>query len=246
VQAFFTEIGHMHLGPTEPVNGQVVVILLADIVQTSRWWGWWRIVQGSAALRSVPGLLFAKLLGSGHEGGFGLKPSASRQGLFALFDSAQTADDFVAHAQWVQNYQQRSADFCCVKLQTWSCRGTWDGFSLGAVAPEPTDGPVAALTRASIKLSKAPAFWRHAPPSERALEGVHGCQLAVGLGEAPLLRQATFTIWDSVADMNAYARTGAHLQAIQAAAQHGYFAESMFARFVPLQVQGQWQGKSYA
>jgi spheroidene monooxygenase len=70
--------------------------------------------------------------------------------------------------------------------------------------------------------------------------------LAVGLGEAPLLRQATFTIWDSVADMNAYARSGAHLQAIQAAAQHGYFAESMFARFVPLHVRGQWQGKSYA
>jgi spheroidene monooxygenase len=70
--------------------------------------------------------------------------------------------------------------------------------------------------------------------------------LAVGLGEAPLLRQATFTIWDSVADMNAYARTGAHLQAIQSAAKHGYFSESMFARFVPLQVQGQWQGNSYA
>jgi spheroidene monooxygenase len=166
--------------------------------------------------------------------------------LFALFESAQTADDFVAHAQWVQKYQQRSAEFCCVKLQTWSCRGTWDGFSLSAPANEPTHGPVAALTRASIKLGKASAFWRHAPPSERALEGVQGCQLAVGLGEAPLLRQATFTIWDSVADMNAYARSGAHLQAIQAAAQHGYFAESMFARFVPLHVRGQWQGKSYA
>jgi heme-degrading monooxygenase HmoA len=240
------ETGHMQQGQSEFVKGQVVVLLLADIVQSSRWWGWLRIVQGSAALRNVPGLLFAKLLGSGHEGGFGLKPSASRQGLFALFESAQTADDFVAHAQWVQKYQQRSAEFCCVKLQTWSCRGTWDGFSLSATATEPTLGPVAALTRASIKLSKASAFWRHAPPSERALEGVQGCQLAVGLGEAPLLRQATFTIWDSVADMNAYARTGAHLQAIQSAAKHGYFAESMFARFVPLQVQGQWQGKSYA
>jgi heme-degrading monooxygenase HmoA len=240
------ETGHMQQGQSEFVKGQVVVLLLADIVQSSRWWGWLRIVQGSAALRNVPGLLFAKLLGSGHEGGFGLKPSASRQGLFALFESAQTADDFVAHAQWVQKYQQRSAEFCCVKLQTWSCRGTWDGFSLSATATEPTHGPVAALTRASIKLSKASAFWRHAPPSERALEGVQGCQLAVGLGEAPLLRQATFTIWDSVADMNAYARTGAHLQAIQSAAKHGYFSESMFARFVPLQVQGQWQGNSYA
>jgi heme-degrading monooxygenase HmoA len=70
--------------------------------------------------------------------------------------------------------------------------------------------------------------------------------LAVGLGEAPFVRQATFTIWDSVADMNAYARSGAHLEAIQEAAQNDYFSESMFARFVPLQVQGQWHGKVYA
>jgi spheroidene monooxygenase len=46
--------------------------------------------------------------------------------------------------------------------------------------------------------------------------------------------------------MNAYARTGAHLAAIQAAQQHGYFSESMFARFVPLSVQGRWRGKHYA
>ena len=110
----------------------------------------------------------------------------------------------------------------------------------------PAHGPVAALTRASIKFSKAPAFWRHAPPSQTALEGVDGCQLAVGLGEAPFFRQATFSIWDNVSDMNAYARTGSHLAAIQAAQKNGYFSESMFARFVPLKVQGQWMGKHYA
>jgi len=49
-----------------------------------------------------------------------------------------------------------------------------------------------------------------------------------------------------VSDMNAYARSGAHLEAIQDAAQNDYFSESMFARFVPLQVQGQWHGKVYA
>jgi len=105
---------------------------------------------------------------------------------------------------------------------------------------------VAALTRASIKVSKAAAFWRHAPPSQASLESMDGCQLAVGLGEAPFFRQATFSIWDSVAQMNAYARTGAHLAAIQAAQKHGYFSESMFARFVPLKIQGHWRGKRYA
>jgi spheroidene monooxygenase len=70
--------------------------------------------------------------------------------------------------------------------------------------------------------------------------------MAVGLGEAPFFRQATFTIWSGVKEMNAYARTGAHLAAIQAATQNAYFSESMFARFVPLKVQGTWMGKHYA
>ena len=239
-------ISNMLTGQLAAHSDQTAVMLLSDIVESSRLWGWSRIVKGPGALRAVPGLVFSKVLGSGHEGGFGLRPSASRQGLFALFESAQAAANFVAKSALVQDYRDRSREFCWVTLQTWSCRGSWDGHSLQVRAEAPLTGPVAALTRASIKLSKAPAFWRHAPPSEIALANVKGCQLAVGLGEAPFFRQVTFSIWDSVADMNAYARSGSHLEAIQAAAQHGFFSESMFARFVPVNVEGQWHGKTYA
>jgi spheroidene monooxygenase len=45
--------------------------------------------------------------------------------------------------------------------------------------------------------------------------------------------------------MDAYARSGAHLEAIRAAARHRFFTESLFMRFVPLQVQGTWQGRSH-
>jgi hypothetical protein len=239
-------ISNMLTGQLAAHSDQTAVMLLSDIVESSRLWGWSRIVKGPGALRAVPGLVFSKVLGSGHEGGFGLRPSASRQGLFALFESAQAAANFVAKSALVQDYRDRSREFCWVTLQTWSCRGSWDGYSLQVRAEEPLTGPVAALTRASIKLSKAPAFWRHAPPSEIALAKVKGCQLAVGLGEAPFFRQVTFSIWDSVADMNAYARSGSHLEAIQAAAQNDFFSESMFARFVPVNVEGQWHGKTYA
>jgi hypothetical protein len=228
------------------VNDQTAVVLLADIAQASRLWGWSRIVRGPQALEGTPGLLFSKVLGSGFEGGFGLRPSPSRQGVFALFESFQTAQDFIDHSPLVHAYQNRSNEFCWATLQTFSCRGSWDGVSFNANTEPPVKGPIAALTRASIKLRKAHAFWRHAPPSQTALEGVAGCQLAVGLGEAPFFRQATFSIWDGLDEMNAYARTGSHLEAIQAAHHHGYFSESMFARFVPLKVQGQWQGKHYA
>jgi len=236
----------MSTSPASDANGQVVVLLLADISHASRLWGWSRIVKGPQALQGIPGLLFSKVLGSGYEGGFGLRPSPSRQGMFGLFESLQTAQEFITNSSVLQAYQERSDEFCWALLKTWSCRGSWDGQSLDVCAAQPIKGPVAALTRASIKLAKAPAFWRHAPPSQIALTDAKGCQLAVGLGEAPFVRQATFTIWDSVSDMNAYARSGAHLEAIQDAAQNDYFSESMFARFVPLQVQGQWHGKVYA
>jgi spheroidene monooxygenase len=59
------------------------------------------------------------------------------------------------------------------------------------------------------------------------------------------LRQATFSLWRDTAAMNDYARSGAHQQAIQRAYGGGYFSETMFVRFLPLQVQGVWQGRTY-
>ena len=59
---------------------QTAVLLLADIASQHRLWGWSRLARGTNALAAAPGLVFSKILGSGYEGGFGLKPSASRQG----------------------------------------------------------------------------------------------------------------------------------------------------------------------
>ena len=87
----------MQTAGKEKSVGQMAVLLLSDVKPEYRLWGWSRIVMGPQALRHVPGLLFCKLLGSGHNGGFGLRPSASRQGLFALFDSAQAASDFMEY-----------------------------------------------------------------------------------------------------------------------------------------------------
>ena len=117
--------------------------------------------------------------------------------------------------------------------------------SLPVNAQAPAHGPIAALTRASIRLPKAAAFWQQAPLTQRSLDGAPGCLFSAGVGEAPRLRQATFTMWDSVAQMDAYARSGAHLEAIKAAQRHGYFSESMFARFVPSDAQGTWLGRRY-
>jgi hypothetical protein len=240
-----TAMGAVAQGVAATAADDVVVVLLADIVSRHRLWGWSRIVQRDAPLRTVPGLRFAKALGSGHEGGFGLRPSGSRQGLVANFSSLAHAEHFVAQSPIVQGYQQRATECCIALLRATSCRGAWGGNVIAATARAPSGAPVAALTRASIRPSKAWTFWRHSPASELALAQSPGCQLAVGLGEAPLLRQATFSLWDSQAAMDAYARGGAHLQALRGAQQGGWFSESMFVRFVPLSITGSWKGRRY-
>ncbi|KNZ32877.1 MAG: spheroidene monooxygenase [Methylibium sp. NZG] len=225
--------------------GATAVLVLVDIAPRARWWGWSRYVIGRFSLYGVPGLRFFKIMGSGYEAGFGLRPSASRQGLFCLFDDRAAAQSFVDTSPVVAAYRSHAREFLSVTLQAFSSRGTWAGRALPTSLPAPQGGPIAALTRASIRPAVAWSFWRRAPATEASLLQAPGCLLAAGLGEAPLLRQATFSVWDSVQSMDAYARSGAHLQAIQAAHAQRYFSESMFVRFVPLRLQGRWKGRSF-
>jgi heme-degrading monooxygenase HmoA len=231
--------------PSTLSSDAVAVMLLVDIAAGSRWWGYSRFVLGRLPLRSVPGLRFVKVLGSGYESGFGLRPSISRQGLFCVFDNDAAADSFLHTSALVAAYRARAREFFAIKLRAFSSRGTWSGLKLPVGAAEPAHGPIAAITRASIRPKRARAFWQQAPLTQHSLEGAPGCLFSAGVGEAPLLRQATFTMWESVFHMNAYARSGAHLEAIKAAQRHGYFSESMFVRFVPYGARGVWLGRAY-
>jgi spheroidene monooxygenase len=202
-------------------------------------------VRGPHTLASVPGLRFARILGSGHGGGFGMRPSFEHGGVFALFDDEQAAERFIEESASVRAYREHAQEFLVAMLRASSVRGSWGGVTMAASAwPEP-GGPVASLTRASIRPRRALDFWRHAAPAQAALAGAEGCLLLAGLGEAPLLRQATFSLWRNAAAIDAYARQGPHQMAIRAAWQQGYFSESMFVRFVPLLVRGRWLGRSH-
>lgn len=223
-------------------SADVSVLLLVQLRPTALAWGWSRVALGERPLRGVPGLRFARALGSGHEGGFGLRPSLSRQGLFACFDNQDAAEAFLGGDQ-VRAYRAHARELLTVTLRATASRGRWDGQGIGVGAPGTGPGePVAALTRASIRPAAAAAFWARAPAAQAGLETAPGCRLAVGLGEAPLLRQATFSLWDDSAAMDAYARGGAHAAAIGDAHRLGFFGESMFVRFRPLAVRGVWKG----
>ncbi len=232
-------------GHTIRQAGSVAVLLLVDYPLWARPWGWMRLVLQRWPLRHESGVRFVKILGSGHEGGFGLRPSGSRQGLFVVFDDEAAAREFLDRSPVVQRYRAHARECCVALLRAISCKGSWSGVAMTPVAVPQRAGPIAALTRASIKPGKLSAFWRHSPPSEASLAQSPGCLLAVGLGEAPLLRQCTFSLWESVAAMDAYARSGAHLAAIRSATAGDFFTESMFVRFELLALRGTWKGRTH-
>jgi hypothetical protein len=130
----------------------------------------------------------------------------------------------------------------------WS-RGAWDGaqpFGDGDTG-ENWAGPVVALTRATLRARRAFRFYRAIPSIARDVSAATGLRLAFGIGEAPLLRQGTVSIWDSAAAMRAFAhRTAAHTAAIRATPRQQWYAEEMFTRFALLSAAGTLDGRSVA
>lgn len=238
---------------TEPalqtaVSG-VVVVLLVDLLKNHRSWGWMRLAQGVSQLRLVPGALFCKVMGSGHDGGFGLRPSSTHQGLIIVFDHPDNAQAFL-QSELVQQYKVNAREWWSGLLRITSSRGLWNQVAWqpsedDSVMHALADAPVATITRASIRPASTMAFWRHAPPAQADLVRAPGCLLAMGLGEAPLVRQCTFSVWRNTQSMLDYSQRGAHQVAIQAAYKHQFFSESMFVRMQVLSMAGVWRGVYY-
>jgi hypothetical protein len=199
-----------------------------------RRWGLAQMGTSPATLQKVAGLQFFQLLGSGAANGFGFLPN---YGIMAVWADAAAAQTFFStHPLWAK-YQVRSHETWTAELAPLRSHGLWNKvnpFDYQPDIPTPLDaaGPVAVLTRASIRLAKAPRFWRYVEPTSRVLATTPGVQLAIGLGELPLVRQATFSVWESAAAMQQYAyRDASHREVIQLTRRENWYSEELFARF---------------
>jgi spheroidene monooxygenase len=186
---------------------------------------------------------FWKLCGSGTGEGFTPKPNFGVYAILATWPDEETAKRETACGVFAR-YAAKAIENWTVYMSPTSARGDWAGVQPFIPNDITNTGPIAALTRASVKPSMARHFWGRVPNISAVIGTDPSVLFKLGIGEKPLVHQVTFSIWPDAAAMNNFARTGPHAEAIKAVRTDGWFSEELYARFSLLSDRGTWGGVS--
>ena len=207
----------------------------------------WVLGQMAAArsdFRAMADCDFWKLCGSGSGQGFTPRPNTAVWAILACWPDPETASRRVARSPVYRRWSARATETWSVFLDPLSARGRWSGQSPFRPGPG-GDGPVAALTRATIRPRHLLKFWAAEPAISARIGADPAVAFKIGIGELPWLHQVTFSIWPDAESMARFARhDGPHASAIRAARDGAWFAEELYARFRVIKETGAWSGAS--
>ncbi|WP_128546297.1 DUF3291 domain-containing protein [Larkinella soli] len=204
---------------------------------------------------SAPGLRFQKMMGTGKE--FGLIPDFSRYVFLGVWTSEEAAHTFFASAEW-KAMSDGTAEAGTLYLKPLRSHGRWDGKDpfaeeeKASAQPPGREGlsghPVAVLTRATLRWTALPDFWRHVPQARKQLSaGADHLLFAVGAGEKPLVQQCTISVWTDARAIDQFAyRQSGHKEVVRRTRERRWYAEELFARFAVLRSEGTFSGKPLA
>jgi hypothetical protein len=219
-------------------NDSVTVIYFWKIKSSNIGFALLRMALDRGALRRIKGVQFAKMLGTGKGETFTPRDADANQwGALIVIDSANllSLDD----SKLIKRWRAHSLSEVRYLLDPISSQGLWAKKNPFAYSSVQTDGEVVAITRARIKWFQNFKFWRAVPPVTTSLHSSPGLITTIGIGEAPIGLQGTFSRWKTGADLRNFAYKGAaHQGAIAATERYNWYAEELFARFAVRDIRG--------
>jgi len=219
-------------------NTDVTVIYFWKIKPSKVGFAILRMALDRGALRRIKGVRFAKMLGTGKGETFTPRDAdANRWGALIVIDRANL--EMLDNSKLINRWRANSISEVRYLLDPISSHGLWAKVNPFAYTTSQTDGEVIAITRARIKWFQNFRFWRAVPPVTQSLHSSPGLINTIGIGEAPIGLQGTFSHWRTGADLRNFAYKGAaHQDAIAATERHQWYAEELFARFAVRDIRG--------
>lgn len=205
----------------------------------TKWEALSRMGRPPLAKNNDPQPLFWKALGSGSGNGFSMWPDFSTYGLLTVFSSEEEAYDFL-ESNVMLEYTEKATVFSHVLMHNIKAQGTWSGsnpFDKSTTYNE--SKPLAVITRATIKPKLAYKFWKYVPSVSKSMDNYDGLLFSKGIGEWPILMQATFSLWQTGDAMMAYAyQNKKHADMVSKTRALGWYSEELFSRFHPFDIKG--------
>ena len=216
----------------------VTVIYFWKIKQSKVGFALLRMALDRGGLRRTRGVNFAKMLGAGKGETFTPRDAdITRWGALAVIEETQL--DSLDQSKLITRWRQNSLEEVRYVVDPISSHGLWAKKNPFDYTKAAGTGEVVAITRARIKWSQNIRFWKAVPPVTSSLHSSPGLITTIGIGEAPIGLQGTFSHWRSGADLRNFAYKGAaHQEAIAATERHAWYAEELFARFSVREIRG--------
>ncbi|WP_256010583.1 DUF3291 domain-containing protein [Desertivirga xinjiangensis] len=191
-----------------------------------------------------PACKFWKLMGCGKNGSFSIKPDLQQWALLAVWNNQDEFNKFQKHSfisGWWKKFCNETFTILCIPVAS---RGKWDNKEpFDSTESTELNGPVAVLTRATIRLNRLKNFWQNVDKVSRLMHTSPGYITSFGIGEAPYYRQATFSLWENTDSVKAFAYgSKEHTEVIKKTRQENWYSEELFARFKTLSCTGTING----
>lgn len=211
---------------------------------TQKLWGFKMMQFAHAPLQQVQGQVFYKLMGSGKGAGFNPWPDWSVYALLQVWEEERYADDFFRTSLLMEQYRANSTEQWTLYLKSLQSKGEWSGGNPFEVSSDldQHNEYLAVITRATIKPARLYSFWKYVPTSQKPLGNNPGLIFTKGIGEAPIIQMATFSLWKNPEALRQFAYESAeHREAIHRTRKLDWYREELFSRFQPYRSVGTWK-----
>ena len=202
--------------------------------ESNKFWAFKQMVEAKKYFSNNDKVSFYKMLGTGGKGGF-IYPDLSVYSLLCVWKKSEFLNEFIEnsnHAKEIKKKAKKRVDYIMEPIFS---NGLWDNinpFKVNENRESKKENKIGVITRGKIKLSKQIDFWLNVSSASDAIKNADGVEFYKGIGELPLLSQATFSVWKNHKSIGDFAyKNRAHSEIIKKTKERKWYSEDLFARF---------------